>query len=111
MKRKTKQTSAPNTYGNPVITHEQVKSEFVKTVGNPKAGDNNFCSSFIRVMDALQNMKGSWSLSDAVYLAKPFNIPPMEVKRLFQIYVDTLLHCRRVEEIDGCYEEKVYIMV
>lgn len=109
MKQKKTTDTSKITF-SPIISNEEAKQTFVKSL--KKQNENistDSLSKFLMVADHITSNMRSFSIDDFIYSSRPFEIPPVIVKELFEKYVEVLLQCGKLDAVQGCYDNVIYI--
>lgn len=92
------------------LPKDVMKRDFVKLVfKSDNGGGNSHVADFLAAMDDLCASKQSFTVLDCLYFAQRFQIPPVETKRLFELWTDFNLGWHRVSVIDGCYQNPLVV--
>jgi hypothetical protein len=113
MKKKT--TKAPTAIHGvtyvPRLTKDQIEAQFLAKVKKPKEGANDILSTFIRVADEVLQAFPTFTQTDFFCQAKKYALGDIRnTQALFQTWVTTLIECCRLEMINGCYSEPIYVV-
>jgi hypothetical protein len=95
---------------SPIISNEEAKQNFIKSLSkqnNNSTKDN--LEKFLMVADHITSNMRSFSIDDFIYSSRPFEIPPTIVKDLFERYVEVLVQCGKLDAVQGCYDNMIYI--
>jgi hypothetical protein len=93
----------------PKVTNEVANKSFVRKVGKVKDGSNDYVQTFLFVMQHISENMRSFTQSDLITRARPFDIPIAELLRLFELWKDEMLKHYRIEIIRGAYDEETII--
>jgi hypothetical protein len=107
---KNKKSNSNKLTFSPIISNEEAKQTFVKSL---KAQNENISTDslakFLMVADHITNNMRSFSIDDFIYSSRPFEIPPTIVKELFERYVSVLVQCNKLDAVQGCYDNVIYV--
>jgi hypothetical protein len=86
------------------ITNKEAIKLFKKSVTIPTNGANSYLETFLIIIHRTMDTMQSFSLQDILNGAQMYDIPPHEVKSLFEKWVDEMVRLNKVEIIKGCYD-------
>ncbi len=95
----------------PAYTRAQAQKIFAESVGDAADdGKNNYLEKFLAVADGVLSNGRSFCLQDVQYAARPFDIPADEVAKLFELWTSKLCSLSKLEKIEGCYSQPIFIV-
>ena len=96
---------------SPIISNEEAKQNFIKSLKKQNDnGSNNYLEKFLMVADHITNNMKSFCIDDFLYSSRPFEIPPVIVKEYFSKFVEVLVQCGKLDIVNGCYSDPIYII-
>ncbi|MDB6121991.1 MAG: hypothetical protein JWQ71_984 [Pedosphaera sp.] len=110
-KQAADESSAPMAL--PGITKSEFNAEFLKSLKLKQANDgaNTHIEEFIRAMDNLTSSKQSFTRDDVRYFTQFTDLPTAETDMLFDRWTQEMMLRRKLEVVQGCYDDVVYISV
>ena len=104
-----KQRGTPTTWRG--VSTSEAQEQFRKSLAPQDDGANEHVDKFSFVAEnILKSGVRSFTFSDVLRECKPFEMDAAEVKALFREWVGTLQRLCKVERIDGCYNEEIYVL-
>ena len=113
--KKTKQTeSVPLSLTlYPTVPSDAAKKVFLGKVGKPNGNGevNSIVEIFLILMKRICETKRSFSIDSVFQEAKSFDLDNVELRRLFERWTQTMISLGKLEQINGVYDEPVFLMI
>lgn len=109
--KQTKQSPREMLTFYPRLPQQVVSAAFVESLPVQKDGANSHVADFVKIMDSILANKPYFNEEDVFYMARPFFIPQPEVKRLLAQWLAVMVQNCKIEEIQGCMDTPVFLVV
>jgi hypothetical protein len=96
------------------LTAKQADEMFIQKYGKNHKEDTNqrtILNDFLRVIRMVEASKTSYDLNDVLFYSKALDLPTNEVIELFGRYTFFQIQCGRLEELNGVYDNSVFLQV
>jgi hypothetical protein len=95
------------------VPKELANAEFINALGKKKDNGANQSSAalFLQVMENIEATKPVFSIGDVQYYSKVFELDPIQVKWMFDKFVEVYSRLNKLTVIEGCMDSPVYVLV
>jgi len=97
----------------PAITKEDAKKEFQRRMKHKEdASCHSELSRFLRVMDAVLEMKGDgFTVKDVFYFSQPWLLQPKTVLELWEHWRTTMIALNKLQAVESCMDDQMFAAV
>ena len=94
------------------VPTELAHKEFIQALGKRKDNGENQTSAaiFLQILANIEATKPAFQFSDFLYYCLPFELDPLEVKVMFDKFVQVYSRLNKLTVIEGCYESPTYVL-
>lgn len=87
------------------IPLETLNKSFVESQGS------NYVAEFLEVAKRICETQASFCFQDFIHNSKRYEIPIFELRRIFNLWTSKLIQWNKLEQINGCFDEPIFLIL